>query len=578
MIRIKDHKQLHLFDPWGFLSPKRRQTLDREWPGFFREHLLDELPVDQMAPFFHKSLGRPTKELHTVLGVLLLQQAMDLCDKEAIDQLSYNIQWHYALNIFEETDEAKTISEKTLWTMRRIAVENHLDEMVFEKLTEKMAKVFEVDTGSQRIDSVHIRSNMRRLGRIGIFSRTVLKFLVNLKRQHRERFDALDQEIIDRYWGKKAMAAFSMVKPTESAKTLEKVSADLFDLIQRFKDDAAVGSMHTYKLMQRVLEDQCNLEDDGKKVTVKKPSEIPSDSLQNPSDPDATYSGHKGQGYQVQIMETFSRSEDAPEKEQTLNLITHVEVQTACESDAHALVPAVADTKLRGLGADELLADTLYGSDENHQAAAVADVNLVAPTSKGAEKKPLSEFQFDDKGYVTDCPAGHSPKKCTMKGNGKYNAVFDLDCCKACPLLPRCPVKPGKKNAFLHYSAKQYRLAVRRAFEQTEQFTETYRFRAGVEATMSEYDRRTGVKELRVRGLKAVRFCAKLKAAGLNMLRAVRVRMARAKARRANTDRTWRILPTFMVVKERLRGVLINLGGIFRNQPDLDLAEFKLAA
>jgi hypothetical protein len=28
--------------------------------------------------------------------------------------------------------------------------------------------------------------------------------------------------------------------------------------------------------------------------------QIGSDSLQNPSDPDATYSGHKGQGYQVQ--------------------------------------------------------------------------------------------------------------------------------------------------------------------------------------------------------------------------------------------------------------------------------------
>ena len=33
------------------------------------------------------------------------------------------------------------------------------------------------------------------------------------------------------------------------------------------------------------------------------------------------------------------------------------------------------------------------------------------------------------------------------------------------------------------------------------------------EATMSEYDRLTGVKNLRGRGRKAVRFCAKMKAA-----------------------------------------------------------------
>jgi hypothetical protein len=51
-----------------------------------------------------------------------------------------------------------------------------------------------------------------------------------------------------------------------------------------------------------------------------------------------------------------------------------------------------------------------------------------------------------------------------------------------------------------------------------------YRYRAGVEATMSEFDRRTGVKHLRVRGMKAVRFAAIMKAIGLNILRASRHR------------------------------------------------------
>ena len=39
---------------------------------------------------------------------------------------------------------------------------------------------------------------------------------------------------------------------------------------------------------------------------------------------------------------------------------------------------------------------------------------------------------------------------------------------------------------------------------------------------MSEFDRRTGVKHLRVRGMKAVRFAAFMKAIGLNILRASR--------------------------------------------------------
>ena len=43
---------------------------------------------------------------------------------------------------------------------------------------------------------------------------------------------------------------------------------------------------------------------------------------------------------------------------------------------------------------------------------------------------------------------------------------------------------------------------------------------------MSEYNRRTGVKHLRVRGLKAVRFCAVLKAVAVNVFRATAVKRA----------------------------------------------------
>ena len=269
--------------------------------------------------------------------------------------------------------------------MRRLIIEQHLDKAVFDVIADKLAAVFAVDPKNQRIDSVHIKSNMRKLGRITIFSQTITKFLVNLKRRHRGLFDNIDTTIAERYLGKKSQSAFSMVKPSESEKTLKIVSADLFDLIEQFKDHRTVCSMHSYKLMQRVLAEQCNLQNDkaGRQVTLKKPSQIASDSLQNPSDPDATYSGHKGQGYQLQIMETFCRSEDKAEKQQHLKLITHVAVQRASESDATALVPAIADTKKRQLSPDELLSDTLYGGDTNHQAAKADDVQLIAPVQKG---------------------------------------------------------------------------------------------------------------------------------------------------------------------------------------------------
>ena len=315
MIHIKDHRQMELFDPWDFLSAKRRELLDQSWAGLFQKELLRELPVGEVASFFKDDFGRPTKELHTVLGALVLQQAHDLTDDETVNQLAFNIQWHYALNITEESDSAKYMCPKTLWNMRRIVVDNTLDAILFDRVTDKLAKVFKVKTDNQRIDSVHIKSNMRRLGRIGIFVSSISKFLVNLKRGHKELFDTIDEAILDRYLSEKSPQCFSMVKPSESAKTLTSVSADLLNLVEHFKGHPEVQAMHSYKLLERVLKEQCNVSDDGNPVEVKRHKEIPSDSLQNPSDPDATYSGHKGQGYQVQVMETYCKDKESQRRE-----------------------------------------------------------------------------------------------------------------------------------------------------------------------------------------------------------------------------------------------------------------------
>jgi hypothetical protein len=50
------------------------------------------------------------------------------------------------------------------------------DLLIFDNIRVKLARALKVNTNEQRIDSVHFKSNMRRLGRIGIFSQTINKF------------------------------------------------------------------------------------------------------------------------------------------------------------------------------------------------------------------------------------------------------------------------------------------------------------------------------------------------------------------------------------------------------------------
>jgi len=231
--------------------------------------------------------------------------------------------------------------------------------------------------------------------------------------------------------------------------------------------------------------------------------------------------------YQVQIMETYCKQEEA--RDGTLNLITHVQVEPAHESDANALIPAIESTKERDLSPEEVLADSLYGSDENEncQEAKQLGVDLVAPTmgSKKESSISLSDFEVTEKGTIVSCSQGHKPMR-TKKKKIRHTVAFDSQQCINCPNQNSCPVKPGKKHHYLRYTDKEMRLSKRRAYEQTDEFKDRYRWRSGSEATVSEYDRRTGVKHLRVRGFKAVRFCATLKAIGVNIFRATAVRKA----------------------------------------------------
>ena len=89
--------------------------MEQSWAGVFRNHLLVELPVDDLCRHLDERMGRPSKDLHVVIGVLLLQQLHDLSDAETV-ALAFNMAWHYALDV---RSVGQLFLEKTLRNYRR---------------------------------------------------------------------------------------------------------------------------------------------------------------------------------------------------------------------------------------------------------------------------------------------------------------------------------------------------------------------------------------------------------------------------------------------------------------------------
>jgi hypothetical protein len=524
----KDHRTGYLFNPWVQLGPRRRQILDTGWPGLFRKNLLNLLPVDCLAKKFKEFRGRHTKELFTMLGGLILQQMFDLSDEEAREALLFRTDWQYALDITDSSDESLYVSERTWRSYRQFCITEELDRKMFEMFTDALIKMFGVDTTKQRLDSTHMLSNMRKMGRIRIFVATIQKFLRVLKRRHPNLFAALDKGFIERYLAKDADACFSRVKPSESSRTLQEVAEDLASLVEQFAGYEDVQKLPEFHLLERVLREQCEVASSNAKVTVKPPREVSSDSLQNPSDPDAGYDAHKGSGYQAQLMETYQPQERKDPK--IPNLITYVEVEPAHIHDTYALQPAIDDTAQRDCCPDELLCDTLYGSEDNVQKAQEKGVTVIAPMPGNTPKKgfSLADFTCDPATqYVTHCPEGHYPQKTYRTKKNRLCANFPRETCLTCSRRTDCPVQFGKKAVYLHYDDEMLRHAQRRAHEDTPEFKSKYRWRSGIEGTNSHIKHDIGASRFRVRGLPAMKFAGTLKALGLNIMRSACAMKAR---------------------------------------------------
>lgn len=204
-----------------------------------------------------------------------------------------------------------------------------------------------------------------------------------------------------------------------------------------------------------------------------------------PSDPDAA-NGHKGNGYQAQVMETCNPENPA-------QLITAVLPQKASACDQNAVDLMLPLAEKAGARPETLLADAGYGSDENVLKAVDAGVKLVAPTTgKNPERFGLEDFCIDELNRVVKCPCAKSPlKKQYEVFSGKGRVGFASSCGGDCP--------QSGNNYRLDYDARSLRLRARRIYEAAAFFREEYRPRGGIEGLFGRLKQFGPLRRLMVR-------------------------------------------------------------------------------
>ena len=517
MRRIVTPQQTTLFDSYDpVLSERARQRLLDDWPGAFRHVTLELMPVTELGSHLHDTMGRPSKELYAMAGLILLMEMKNWTKQEAVTEYCFNMAVHYALNL---EPVAQDLSVRTLERYILKYEQEELAAKVMHDVSTKLVDLLGIKIDLQRLDSTHVFSHMADLGRTRLMGVAIKRFLAKVKQYDTDGYESLEDSLRQRYAPSVHHLFGDTGKDKDSRRLLrQQVAEDMLALVQRFAEDPAHHNRDTYKAMKRIFYEQCEVEEE--KVSVKeKPG---GNVIQNPSDPDATRDGHKGAGYQVQISETCH-----PDNE--VQLVTSALAQTAVESDSEALEPILEDLKESNLLPEQILADASYCSDENVEKAANAyGVELVGPVPSGsvAEEKVYSlnvdDFDIDEKTEeVVCCPAGHEPMSSVHDPKtGKTHTVMPASACCGCVYGAECPVR-NKGGVFsFNHTAKDRRTAGRRREESTDAFRERYQRRSGIEGTNSGFKRRTGAGQLRVRGAPRVFQAIYLKITGWNILRA----------------------------------------------------------
>ena len=181
------HRQKQLFSFLGMLPKDMRKRIEKSIFPLFYEEVFCKIDEDLFAPLYSEKASRPNCPVNILVGLEILKHLFNLSDEQLFDTYARDLGYKLALGQ-QDLSEGE-VSIRTLYNFRKRVVayaqEHGVNLMleVFETLTARFIQKAGVRTDIIRMDSTQITSNMKRMNRIDIMSRTLQQFLKGLSQK-----------------------------------------------------------------------------------------------------------------------------------------------------------------------------------------------------------------------------------------------------------------------------------------------------------------------------------------------------------------------------------------------------------
>ncbi|NCA99753.1 MAG: transposase [Clostridia bacterium] len=510
-----DRQQIRLEDSTFNLTQRGQRYLKKSWAEYFGQHIFPLINEERFSVLYSSNpASRPNTPVNVIIGLLMLKELFDHTDDNLLETLIFDVRFQYALHTtsFQE----QPISDRTLSRFReRLALyeqETGIDLLKeeMESLAAAFIGLLQIDPLMKRMDSLMVASSCKKLSRLELFYRCVSNMVraieatgeTSLLNARLRKYLEADHENDTIY----------RTTSDQTDSKLETVLADALRLLDLL-DACGYAGLVEYEQLKRVVREQTEETATGRKLRVN--GKVSTNSLQNPSDVDATYrekAGKKHRGYVGNFVETFDANGA---------IITGMDYAQNTHSDV-AFCRSVIEKEGLQTETMTLIADGAYGSGELVDQARQQNINLITTALIGKTPDPLmSEYEIDEQHHqLRKCPAGHAPLSCQYKfQTDSYYAHFNKSICMTCPHRQHCGVKFQKKTGLVHISAKTvHRAAYLKQLSQPEYKAMT-RKRNAVEGIPSVLRRKYRVDHMPVRGYVRTKSWYCLKIGAINIKR-----------------------------------------------------------
>lgn len=499
---LNNAQQMAINDSLLSLTEREMKHLKGSWAETFSKKIFPFIKEDRFSILYSDNpASRPNNPINVYFGLLILRDIFNQSDEEALNSLMFDIRYQHALHTTSFPEQP--VSKNSLTNFRAAAYrynQEHGIDLIQEEI-ESQAKTFskllKIDGKTVRMDSLMISSSCRKLSRLEIVYSTVSR-LIKVIDKNTALAEYFKPYLDESHYNDTIYRSRDKDLNTK----IKKVLKDGVRLYSIYRKDKEIRRTKEFKLLARMLKEQKG----------KSSKNISPDSLQNPTDPDATYrkKGKKKHiGYTANIIEKFDDKN---------RMIEGYDLQKNTYSDQKF----AEDTTL--------LTDGAYFSEDINNKAKAKGIKMI-PTNLtgGGKNNNCDKFEIEEKEHlVKRCPSGYNPISSKFK-EGSYRAHFNKKHCNNCPFRKDFPVIEQKKSYLFKVSEKTLHRSRLITKMGTPEYQELARKRAGIEGIPSVLRRKYKIDHLPVRGLIREKVYLGFKISAINCKRLMKGLMNRPK-------------------------------------------------